>query len=93
MGLFSFIKNAGTKVFGIGKTVEEEKAEERAEEKAKANAAKLKEEESAARNLEETITDLRLQVENLKVHIKDDMVTVSGLAYDQSTKEKVVLVF
>ena len=27
MGIFSFIKNAGAKVFGIGKTVEEENAE------------------------------------------------------------------
>lgn len=27
MGLFSFIKNAGAKVFGIGKTDEEEAAE------------------------------------------------------------------
>jgi hypothetical protein len=27
MGIFSFIKNAGAKVFGIGKTTEEENAE------------------------------------------------------------------
>lgn len=84
MGLFSFIKDAGAKVFGIGKTTAEEKAE--------ATAETLKAEETAARKLEGTIRDLQLQVENLKIRIKNDMATVTGLAYDQTTKEKVVLV-
>ena len=84
MGLFSFIKNAGAKVFGIGKTDAEEAAE--------AAAAELKLEEAAARKLEETITDLQLHVENLNVHIDDDAATITGMAYDQATKEKVVLV-
>lgn len=84
MGLFSFIKNAGAKVFGIGKTDAEEAAE--------AAAAELKLEEAAARKLEETITDLQLQVDNLNVHIDDDTATITGMAYDQATKEKVVLV-
>lgn len=84
MGLFSFIKNAGAKVFGIGKTDAEEAAD--------AAEAKLKLEQAAARNLEGTITDLQLQVENLNVHINDDAATIIGMAYDQATKEKVVLV-
>ncbi|SFZ90495.1 Nucleoid-associated protein YgaU, contains BON and LysM domains [Flaviramulus basaltis] len=84
MGLFSFIKNAGAKVFGIGKTDAEESAE--------AAAAELKLEEAAAKKLEETITDLQLQVEDLNVFIDDDAATISGKAYDQATKEKVVLV-
>ncbi|MFS4484213.1 peptidoglycan-binding protein LysM [Hyunsoonleella sp. 2307UL5-6] len=84
MGLFSFIKNAGAKVFGIGKTDAEEAAD--------ATAKELKLEEVAAKNLEETITDLQLQVENLSVFIDDETATVSGAAYDQATKEKVVLV-
>lgn len=88
MGLFTFIKNAGAKVFGIGKTTEEEAAEARAA----ANAAELREEEAAARNLEETINDLQLQVEGLNVFVDDDMARISGMAYDQATKEKVVLV-
>jgi len=88
MGLFSFIKNAGATVFGIGKTEEEEKAKAAAA----AVAAKLKAEETAARKLEETVGDLQLKVENLNVHIAGDLATVSGLAYDQATKEKVVLV-
>ncbi|NQX86482.1 MAG: peptidoglycan-binding protein LysM [Flavobacteriaceae bacterium] len=83
MGLFSFIKNAGAKIFG-GKTEEEKAAE--------AEAAELKAEELAASRLEETINDLQLQVEGLNVHIDDDKATITGMAYDQATKEKVVLV-
>jgi nucleoid-associated protein YgaU len=84
MGLFSFIKNAGAKVFGIGKTDEEAAAE--------AAEKELKLEELAAQKLEETINDLQLQVENLNVFIDDETATVSGSAYNQATKEKVVLV-
>lgn len=84
MGIFSFIKNAGAKVFGIGKTDAEEAAE--------SAAAKLKLEEAAAKKLEETINDLQLKVEGLEVHINDDAATIKGLAHDQATKEKVVLV-
>ena len=58
MGLFSFIKNAGAKVFGIGKTDAEEAAE--------AKAAELKMEEMAAKKLEETVSDLDLEVTNRK---------------------------
>lgn len=92
MGLFSFIKNAGAKVFGIGKSVEEEKAEANAAAKAKAAKDDSKADEQAAKKLEQTISDLQLNVENLKVTVEDDQATVTGKAYDQSTKEKVVLV-
>jgi nucleoid-associated protein YgaU len=84
MGLFSFIKNAGAKVFGIGKTDAEEAAE--------AAAAKVEAEAKAAAQLEETVGDLQLQVENLNIHIAGDTATITGMAYDQATKEKVVLV-
>ncbi|MFD1161523.1 MULTISPECIES: peptidoglycan-binding protein LysM [Hwangdonia] len=84
MGLFSFIKNAGAKVFGIGKTDAEEAAE--------AAAAKLKAEATAAASLQETVGDLQLQVENLNIHIAGDTATITGKAYNQATKEKVVLV-
>ncbi|MEO7283242.1 peptidoglycan-binding protein LysM [Gelidibacter sp.] len=78
MGLFSFIKNAGPKVFGLGKKDSEEN-----------DTDQLK--KTATRKLEETIKDLQLHVENLKIKIDDDMATVLGKAQDQSTKEKVVL--
>ena len=88
MGLFSFIKNAGAKVFGIGKTEEEEAAEAaaaKAEAVVKANAV-------AASNMSETIGDLGLEVENLNISITGDTATVTGKALDQATKEKIVLV-
>jgi len=88
MGLFSFIKNAGAKVFGIGKTTEEEAAEATA----KAAVEELRLEELAARSLEETIRDLELHVEGLNVLVDDDSATISGMAYDQATREKVILV-
>jgi nucleoid-associated protein YgaU len=84
MGLFSFIKNAGAKVFGIGKTDAEEAKE--------AADAELKIEAAAARKLEETIRDLDLKVEGLSVQIDGDSATISGLAYDQATREKAILV-
>lgn len=84
MGLFSFIKNAGAKIFGVGKTDKED---------AKGAATtEVDKEAAAARKLEETIRDLNLHVEGLTVHIDDDKATVSGLAKDQATREKTVLV-
>jgi nucleoid-associated protein YgaU len=52
MGIFSFIKNAGAKVFGIGKTTEEESAEK---------SAKLRD---AVTALELVVTDLTIEVED-----------------------------
>ena len=83
MGLFSFIKNAGAKI-GIGKSVEEEAAEA-AEAVKVANAA-------AAQKMVKTAADLGLEVQSMQVVIDGDTAIVSGLAADQATKEKVVLV-
>jgi nucleoid-associated protein YgaU len=77
MGLFSFIKNAGAKVFGIGKTTEEEAKKEAVE-----NAAKLS----------NAVEALGLNVENLDIQIDGDKATVYGEAENQATREKVVLV-
>lgn len=92
MGLFSFIKNAGTKVFGTSKTGDKEKMEEQADVNSKSAADILKSEKEAAKKLEDTVRDLKLEVENLKIHIEDDMATVTGKAHDQTTKEKAILV-
>ena len=77
MGLFSFIKNAGAKVFGIGKTTEEEAAEAAAEKASK---------------LSEAVRSLDLKVENLNINVEGDLATVYGEAENQATREKVVLV-
>jgi len=77
MGLFSFIKNAGAKVFGIGKTTAEESADE-AREKAK--------------KLTNAVETLGFEVLDLNIEVDDDTATVWGQANSQETKEKVVLV-
>ncbi|GAA4311125.1 peptidoglycan-binding protein LysM [Pontixanthobacter gangjinensis] len=82
MGIFSFIKDAGKKVFGIDKSKSKEVNTE----------TDQKENEKAARKLEQTITDLNLKAENLKIHIENDMAVVSGKALDQATREKIILV-
>lgn len=84
MGLFSFIKNAGAKVFGIGKTEEEEAAENAAK---AAELARIKEGKLVA-----AVSALQLNVKNLNIEVNGDKATVSGEAKNQSTREKVVLV-
>lgn len=87
MGLFSFIKDAGAKIFG-GKTSAEEAAEAAANKEAAIKEANAQ----AASKLKETITDLDLKAEDLQISITGDTATVSGKAYDQTTKEKIILV-
>ena len=84
MGLFSFIKNAGAKVFGIGKTTAEE-----AEDKAVAVAAEAKLKASKLANAVET---LGFEVLDLNIEVAGDNATVWWQAASQATREKVVLV-
>ena len=67
MGLFSFIKNAGAKIFGVGKPSAKEMA-------AEAEAKELRREEAAAARLEETINDLQLVVQDLNIHIEGHII-------------------
>lgn len=83
MGLFSFIKNAGAAI-GIGKS----EAEEAAEAAAVIEAAN----KAAAEKMIDTTTALGLEVQNMQVLIQGDTAIVSGLAANQATKEKVILV-
>ena len=73
MGLFSFIKNAGAKIFGIGKTTGEEAAEVALE-----KAVKLK---KAVESLGFVVTDLDIQVDS-------DTAIIYGEAENQTTREK-----
>lgn len=88
MGIFSFIKEAGEKVFGVEKKEAEKPTEATEDTREKAE----RENSKAARRLESTIKDLKLKVENLQVKIEKEFATVSGKAEDQSTREKVILV-
>ncbi len=60
MGIFSFIKNAGAKVFGIGKTTEEEAAEK---------AAKLV---AAVNTLGLTVSNLSINVNDDKATVQGE---------------------
>jgi nucleoid-associated protein YgaU len=84
MGLFSFIKDAGAKVFGIGKTTEEEAIEA---------AAAVKElEEAKADKLIAAVQALDFEVTDLDVEVSGDTALIYGEAANQETREKVILV-
>lgn len=84
MGLFSFMKNAGAKVFGIGKTTEEEALEDAAKAKELANVK--------AGKLVGAVDALGFNVANLKITVDGDTATIYGEAENQATREKVILV-
>ena len=88
MGFISFIKEAGAKVFGIGKTTAEENAESVLEESARLVAQN----ERAGLRLIKVIGALGLKVEKLGVDIVGEIATIHGTAANQETREKVILV-
>jgi len=77
MGLLSFIKEAGEKLFGSGE----------------AKAATADANATAAKAIEDYIGAMKLNAENLDVAFDGSTgtVTVSGLANDQETREKIAL--
>ena len=88
MGLFSFIKEAGEKLFGIGKA----QAAEPATAAPSANqVAALN--QTAAQAIATYIESMKLNVEGLDITFDGatETVTVAGIAPDQATREKVVL--
>ena len=89
MSLISFIKEAGEKLFGKGEAKAAQEAAER-----EASAANLQRLNNAAGDAIATyITAMNLKVDGLEVDFDGatGTVTVSGVAADQATKEKVVL--
>jgi nucleoid-associated protein YgaU len=88
MGVFSFIKDAGEKIFGKDKEQEEENIEIS---EAKKEVIR-KENAKAADKLLNTIKGLDLKVENPAIEIEDNTAIVYGLADSQAVREKIVLV-
>ncbi len=78
MGLFDFVKEAGRKLTGK-KDEPDAEVTEYIEESQKANA------------LWHLVTDMGLEVEDLRVTFDDGVATVSGTAASTETAEKVVL--
>jgi nucleoid-associated protein YgaU len=81
MGLFSFIKEAGEKLFGRG---EVEAAELSAEEKTRRNQA-------AAQAIFDYINSLGLKWANLQVSYTSGQVVITGTTPDQENREKIIL--
>ena len=77
MGLFSFIKDAGKKIFNIS-------SDPTPEELAEQTAART-------RALEAVVASLNIAVEGQSIELNDDTVTVSGEVQSQADKEKIVL--
>lgn len=77
MGLFSFIKDAGAKLFG-------DKEAEAAAEAAEANAKK----EALIR---EFVGKFDLKIDDLQVVVDGDKATLMGTAHSQAEKEKLIL--
>ncbi len=78
MGIFSFIKDAGEKLFGSHEETPEKSIEELNYEKAK--------------KLMEYINAQGLPVKDLNIVIVEDKALVFGETEDQATKEKIILV-
>src|SRR5690606_25416840 len=84
MGLMSFIKEAGEKLFGRG--------EAQAKEAADPNAT-VRVNQAAADSIVDYIRSMNLDAEGLSIAYDGEKseVTVSGMAPDQQTKEKILL--
>lgn len=89
MGMFSFIKEAGEKLFGIGKAQAAPAAAPAAP--SADQVASLN--QSAAQAISTYIQSMKLNVDALDVSYDaaSETVTVAGIAPDQTTREKVVL--
>lgn len=79
MGLFSFLKNAGSKIFGG--------AEEAAAPSVSAEELKAQREQA----LGNVISSLCLPIDNMSIDLNDDVVTVYGETTSQADKEKAIL--
>jgi nucleoid-associated protein YgaU len=80
MGLFSFVKNAGAKLFG-----RKDKKKKEAENQAKENEAK-------ADAIKSAIANHGIEIDYLRVIVDDDKVTLSGVALTKAYAEKAVLI-
>ncbi len=87
MGLFSFLKNAGSKIFK--KDEETVSPEVTAEASAEEVTAMLKQQKSNL--LKSVVESLDLPTENLGIDLEGDVVTLTGGVDTQANKEKIIL--
>ncbi len=79
MGLFSFLKGSGAKIF-------DKKEEEKVKTASAADAERMKKDA-----MMRAVNELKLPVKNLSLDIQDDTVVVYGEAETQVAKELVIL--
>jgi nucleoid-associated protein YgaU len=87
MGLFSFLKDAGARLFDRGN--DETAAPETPAGPSPEIAAALRQQKIML--LRGAVTDLGLEVQDLSIDLQDDAVTVYGTVDSQANREKVVL--
>lgn len=87
MGLFSFIKEAGEKLFGKGEAKAAQDAA--AQSPTPENVQRLN--DAAGNAIKTYIEALGLKATGLTVTFADSVATVYGVASDQQTKEKIIL--
>lgn len=88
MGLFSFVKNAGAKIFG------KKKEEETTDRSVDGTAPEVNQAEIDAQKaveIENLIKGLGFDVQDLYVEVNDDLVTIHGETSTWEDKEKTVL--
>lgn len=89
MGLFSFVKNAGARIFG-GNTEEEERREAAMEAQAR-REAEVARKRRMAEALAGHVTRMGLEVEDAQYSVAGGTVTVLGTVSTQEISEKVAL--
>lgn len=87
MGIISFMKEAGEKLFGHGEAKAAQEAAAAAPTQENVDAANA----AAAGAIKTYIDTMGLSCDDLAVKFDGNYVTVSGCAPDQSTKEKIIL--
>lgn len=87
MGLFDFIKEAGSKILG---TDEAPKPESRTTTYSPEEIQKINDRRRAVA-LAKSVETMGFGIEDLGIRVDDDLVTVSGRVADQATRERVVL--
>jgi len=91
MGLFTFVKNAGEKLFGSA----DEKAKQKKVAEAPDVAPELTQEEIDSARSDELIgliKSFNLDIDSLYVAIEEDLATISGYANSRADKEKAILI-
>lgn len=91
MGLFSFLKSAGSKLLG-NKAAENDVKEAAPVSDASMEALKDANNKSRAAALASQVVSHGIQVENLDIVVDDDAATVYGQVETTSAKEKVILI-